>query len=155
MANCSSCKSAYMHGGDTWDTQHMYRPSNFNPFLVHGNIPYGPRSVGGGVPSGYRFPRAHNGAGRTHKDCERTKLEYCKGQSTCTTNADCPSVRETCSKLGQLDCNGTMKCVWKDGKCDARGNFSPNVCKGGNCYPQGFPVCVKNNSDGKFYPECN
>ena len=57
---CSGRRSAYMPGGETWDARHMYRPSNFNPFVVHGNIPYGPRSVGGCVPSGYRLPEDHH-----------------------------------------------------------------------------------------------
>ena len=57
---CSGRRSAYMPGGETWDFRHMYRPSNFNPFVVHGNIPYGPRSVGGCVPSGYRLPEDHH-----------------------------------------------------------------------------------------------
>ena len=57
---CSGRRSSYMPGGETWDFRHMYRPSNFNPFVVHGNIPYGPRSVGGCVPSGYRLPEDHH-----------------------------------------------------------------------------------------------
>jgi len=44
--------SSYM----TSDTHHMYRPSNFNPFIIHGKIPYGPRSTQGCVPSGYQLP---------------------------------------------------------------------------------------------------
>ena len=56
---CAGCSSAYMPSGETWDTNHMYMPSNFNPFMVPGKIPYGPQGGGGCVPSGYRLPRDH------------------------------------------------------------------------------------------------
>lgn len=55
---CAGCKSAYMPSGETWDMGHMYLPSNFNPFVVSGTIPYGPRGGGGCVPSGYRIPES-------------------------------------------------------------------------------------------------
>ena len=53
---CTGCKSEYMTSGNTWGTSRMYSPSNFNPFVVTGTIPYGPRRGGGYVPSGYRVP---------------------------------------------------------------------------------------------------
>ena len=56
---CAGCTSAYMPSGETWDMNHMYLPSNFNPFMVSGKIPYGPRGGGGCVPSGYRIPAEH------------------------------------------------------------------------------------------------
>ncbi len=53
---CSGCKSEHMPLVHTWDTRNMYRPSNFNPFVVSNKIPYGPRGGGGCVPSGYQMP---------------------------------------------------------------------------------------------------
>ena len=65
MDNCEDCSSSHMHLGQTWDRKSMYGPSNFNPFLVHQTIPYGPV---GCVPSGYRFA-----------DAGKSRENYCCG----------------------------------------------------------------------------
>jgi hypothetical protein len=57
---CAGCRSAYMPSGETWGTRHRYGPSDFNPFMVSGEIPYGPRGGGGCVPSGYVNPSEHS-----------------------------------------------------------------------------------------------
>lgn len=53
MSTCRECTSAHMPSGHTWNLRNMYKPSNFNPFLVSRNIPYGPP---GCVESGYILP---------------------------------------------------------------------------------------------------
>ena len=55
-ASCGGCTSEHMPLGETWNTKNMYRPSNFNPFVVSTAIPYGPPGGGGCVPSGYQMP---------------------------------------------------------------------------------------------------
>ena len=91
----------------------------------------------------------------THGCTRKARLEYCKGQPPCKTNADCPSQGEKCPKLGSSDCEGDPNCKWNNEKCTSRGNWAPNVCKcqsgsdikcaigGGSCYAQGYPYCVK------------
>lgn len=53
---CAGCGSEYMHLDKTWETKNMYRPSDFNPFIVSNNIPYGPPLGGGCLLSGYQMP---------------------------------------------------------------------------------------------------
>jgi len=67
---CTSCKSEYMSSINTWGTSHT--PNKFNPFVVTGTIPYGPRGGGGYVPSGYRIP-------------EEQENFYASSSSSCTT----------------------------------------------------------------------
>jgi hypothetical protein len=40
------CKSGYMLSDQTWKNLDRYRPTNYNPFLVPGDIPYGNLSPG-------------------------------------------------------------------------------------------------------------